>query len=66
MSKQKKASQISPVRELEDAIERVGSASELSRVLGVSRQAVAQWRTGERPIPPQRLQDIRTADRLAA
>jgi DNA-binding transcriptional regulator YdaS (Cro superfamily) len=39
---------------LERALEIVGTQQALAQLLGVSPQAVNQWVTGRRPIPPKR------------
>lgn len=43
---------------LEQAIAILTSASSLANALGVSVQAVGQWKAGERPISPERCAEI--------
>lgn len=47
------------------AFEVVGSASKLADALGVTPSAVAQWKSGERPIPVERAQQIQALTRGA-
>jgi DNA-binding transcriptional regulator YdaS (Cro superfamily) len=38
-----------------------GTQAEFARRIGVRAQVVQQWRTGQRPIPPERCHAIETA-----
>lgn len=38
---------------IEAAISHVGTAAALASTLGVTPQAVSQWRSGARPVPPR-------------
>lgn len=51
--------------ELKQAVESAGSQAALARAIGVSKQALFQYMTGERPVPSHRESLIRMTHPVA-
>lgn len=50
-----------PPSPVERAIEKLGTATALAKLLGVSSAAVGQWKNGERQVPAERCPEIERA-----